>query len=103
MGPGSFGMAKGVSEVGVGLLLFLMGGGEASHRVGEVALVVPPCEAVGVRVVLVFKGSVTGSVEVGIEGVEEVLEGRRGYEGATDDGVDDPISVGICSRGWVMG
>ncbi len=50
-----------------------------------------------------FKGSVTGSVEVGIEGVEEVLEGRRGYEGATDDGVDDPISVGICSRGWVMG
>ncbi len=81
----------------------LVGGGEVCSGVGEVALIVPPCEASGVRVPLAFEGESARLVKVGIESVEERLEravvGLCGYEGTTDDGVVDPKSVCLCSRG----
>jgi len=75
VGPCAFCLVEGLVEIVVGLALAFMGGGKAGSSVGEVALIVPPREAVRVRVVLAFKGEVAGLIGVGIEGVEEGLEG----------------------------
>ena len=51
-----------------------------------------------------FKGEATGRIEVGVEGRHQFSPPRgRSYKGVTSDRVRDPISVCLCSRGWVMG
>jgi len=100
MGPVAFHLVEGTVEVPVGLHPGGVGGGEAHSGVSEVALIVPPCKALWVQVPLVFKSEATGFVEVGIEHGEEGGERQLcGYERVTSDGVRDPISVGLCSRG----